>query len=268
MRERRRRARDDRRARRERARRPGARRRSSSSRTRRRRRRMNLSNLAAQARERRRRLDDRRRDHGDRASLRASRVFATGGIGGVHRDGAETGDVSADLTALARHPVAVVCAGAKAILDLPRTVRGARDARRAGVRLPHRRVPRVLPALQRPRRRSQLRRRRTRSRARSACTGISGSAPASLVANPIPRPTSCRSSPTRPRSPKRSPKRDRRASRGRDVTPFLLDRLRERTGGASVRANVALLAHNARVAAALAGALARLADTPAFRVVE
>jgi pseudouridylate synthase len=49
------------------------------------------------------------------------RVFATGGIGGVHRDAAESGDMSADLPALARHPVAVVCAGAKAILDLPRT---------------------------------------------------------------------------------------------------------------------------------------------------
>src|SRR5688572_6396598 len=49
-------------------------------------------------------------------------VLATGGIGGVHRDFAERGDVSSDLAALARYPVAVVCAGAKAILDLPRTV--------------------------------------------------------------------------------------------------------------------------------------------------
>ena len=49
-------------------------------------------------------------------------AFATGGIGGVHRGAAETGDVSSDLTALARYPVAVVCAGAKAVLDLPRTV--------------------------------------------------------------------------------------------------------------------------------------------------
>jgi pseudouridylate synthase len=49
-------------------------------------------------------------------------VMATGGIGGVHRDVNETGDVSADLTALARFPVAVVCSGAKSVLDLPRTV--------------------------------------------------------------------------------------------------------------------------------------------------
>jgi pseudouridine-5'-phosphate glycosidase len=50
------------------------------------------------------------------------RVFATGGIGGVHRGANQTGDVSADLTELARTPVAVVCAGAKSILDLPRTL--------------------------------------------------------------------------------------------------------------------------------------------------
>ena len=49
-------------------------------------------------------------------------VFATGGIGGVHRGAAETGDVSADLIALSRYQVAVVSAGAKAVLDLPKTV--------------------------------------------------------------------------------------------------------------------------------------------------
>jgi pseudouridine-5'-phosphate glycosidase len=50
------------------------------------------------------------------------RVFATGGIGGAHRGATDTRDVSADLTALARFPVAVISAGAKAVLDLPRTV--------------------------------------------------------------------------------------------------------------------------------------------------
>ena len=56
------------------------------------------------------------------AHAKGIRVFATGGIGGVHRDASISGDVSADLTALSRIPIAVVCAGAKAILDLPRTV--------------------------------------------------------------------------------------------------------------------------------------------------
>ena len=65
------------------------------------------------------RLDDRGGHHVHASGIR---VFATGGIGGVHRDASESGDVSADLTALSRIPVAVVSAGAKAILDLPRTV--------------------------------------------------------------------------------------------------------------------------------------------------
>ena len=73
------------------------------------------------------------------------RVFATGGIGGVHRNVADTGDVSSDLTALGRVPVAVVCSGAKAVLDLPRTletletlgVDGWREGMRTGVTTAH-----------------------------------------------------------------------------------------------------------------------------------
>ena len=56
------------------------------------------------------------------AHLAGIRVFSTGGIGGVHRGVAESGDISADLKALSMFPVAVVCAGAKAVLDLPKTV--------------------------------------------------------------------------------------------------------------------------------------------------
>ena len=56
------------------------------------------------------------------ASQAGIEVFATGGIGGAHRDAAETFDISADITALARYPVVVVCSGAKAILDLPKTM--------------------------------------------------------------------------------------------------------------------------------------------------
>src|SRR3546814_15046784 len=56
------------------------------------------------------------------ADLAGIRVFATGGIGGVHRGAAQSFDVSADLQELARTPVAVVCAGAKAVLDLAKTL--------------------------------------------------------------------------------------------------------------------------------------------------
>ena len=56
------------------------------------------------------------------AALAGIRIFATGGIGGVHRGASETGDISQDLTALSRYPVAVIASGAKAILDLPKTL--------------------------------------------------------------------------------------------------------------------------------------------------
>ena len=71
-------------------------------------------------------------------------VFATGGIGGVHRGAEVTGDVSADLDAIAHHPVVTVSAGAKAFLDLAAHARVPRDRRRAGARLAPRLVPGVL----------------------------------------------------------------------------------------------------------------------------
>ena len=78
------------------------------------------------------------------AHLAGIKVFATGGIGGVHRGADTSFDISADLEELARTPVAVVCAGAKALLDLPKTLEVPRDPRRARDRLRHRRVPRLL----------------------------------------------------------------------------------------------------------------------------
>jgi len=75
-------------------------------------------------------------------------VFATGGIGGVHRGAETTMDISADLSELARTPVTVVCAGAKALLDLPKTLEVL--ARRSGRVLPDGRIPRVLEPIERP----------------------------------------------------------------------------------------------------------------------
>ncbi len=73
-------------------------------------------------------------------------VFATGGLGGVHRGAVDTWDESADLTTLSRTPVLVVCAGVKSILDVARDPRATRDAQHRRARLPHRPVPRLLPA--------------------------------------------------------------------------------------------------------------------------
>ena len=78
------------------------------------------------------------------ASAVGIHVFATGGIGGVHRGGESSMDISADLAEIGRAPVAVVCAGPKAILDVPTDAGSARDAGGAGRRLGHGRGARLL----------------------------------------------------------------------------------------------------------------------------
>jgi pseudouridine-5'-phosphate glycosidase len=181
------------------------------------------------------------------------RVFATGGIGGVHRGVTETGDVSADLTALARYPVAVICAGAKAILDLPRTVEmletlgvpilGVGTAefpafyrRESGLRV-DRRCESIADVARVVRTHFDL----------GFTSGL-------VVANPVPEADAL-------------PKElhdsalgtalfEAADMTGRGVTPYLLDRMRTLTGGASVKTNEALLVNNTRVAADLAVALA------------
>jgi pseudouridine-5'-phosphate glycosidase len=188
------------------------------------------------------------------------RVFATGGIGGVHREVIEHGDVSADLTALAQLPIVVVSAGAKAILDLPRTVEmletlgvpvlglgtdefPAFYRRSSGLRIDRRfdTIDELASAL-RMHFRLGMR------------TGI-------LVVNPIPAADELQGEMYD--EALRTAFADAAALgiRGRAVTPFLLDRMREMTGGESVRANVALLANNARVAAQLAVALSSPRDS-------
>src|SRR5262245_32818423 len=179
------------------------------------------------------------------------RIFATGGIGGVHRDTAETGDVSADLTALARIPIAVVSAGAKAILDLPRTVQALETLGVPVFGFETDEFPAFyrrstgLPVDQRYDSIVELAAAVRLHLSLGLGTGV-------LIANPIPLDDELP-----------LPLYDRAIStalsdaethhiRGRALTPFLLDRMHAVTGGDSVRANVALLRHNARVAAALA----------------
>lgn len=184
------------------------------------------------------------------------RVFATGGIGGVHRDAAESGDVSADLTALSKLPVAVVCAGAKAILDLPRTVEMLETLGVPVLGLGTSEFPAFY------RRASGLPVDRSFETIEALADAVhvhfgltSGSGV--LVANPIPEADEM---------PGELYERALRAAldaaaaagvRGRAVTPFLLERMNAVTVGESVRANLALLRNNARVAARLAAALAR-----------
>jgi len=184
------------------------------------------------------------------------RVFATGGIGGVHRGAEETGDVSADLHALGRYDVAVVCAGAKAVLDLPRTVEMLESLGVPVYGLGTDEFPAFyrrasgLPVDQRFDDVAALARAVETHANLGLGTGV-------VVANPIPAEHEL------PREAYESAMATALAEaaaqgvRGRAVTPFLLERLRALTEGGSVFSNLALLRHNARVAGALAVALAR-----------
>jgi pseudouridine-5'-phosphate glycosidase len=181
------------------------------------------------------------------------RVFATGGIGGVHRGDAF--DISADLLALARHPVAVVCAGAKAVLDLPRT----REA------LETLGVPVLgfgtdeLPAFYR--RSSGL---PVDARFDSVATLAAAVAShfaldtgaGALIGNPIPTADELDDELYASALSGALADAEAKGVAGRDVTPFLLEELRRRTGGRSLESNRALLLSNARLAGQLAVELA------------
>lgn len=184
------------------------------------------------------------------------RVMATGGIGGVHRGVSETGDVSADLVALSRHPVAVVCAGAKAILDLPRTVEMLETL---GVPMYGFRTGEV-PAFYR--RGSGLdvdhRFEMMDELARAALAHWAlGNGTGVVVGNPIPAEFEMPKELYEGALQRALDEAATRQVRGRELTPFLLERMRQLTEGRSVFSNLALLRHNAQVAASLAVLLAR-----------
>jgi|SRR5262245_33074862 len=183
-------------------------------------------------------------------------VFATGGIGGVHHGAEETDDVSADLTALARFPVAVVCSGAKAILDLPRTLERLETL---GVPVYGWRCDRFpafwrraseLPVDQRFDDMDRLAEAIQAHRALGTGTGI-------IVANPVPEADELDAADYEQALARALEAASKLGVRGRAVTPLLLNQMKRATGGAAVRANISLLRDNARVAGELAVALAR-----------
>ncbi len=183
-------------------------------------------------------------------------VFATGGIGGVHREVSESGDVSADLTALARHRVAVVCAGAKAILDLPKTVEYLETLGVPVYGVDTERFPAFY------RRDSGVPLDRGFATLGELADAVRmhwelGFTTGVVVANPVPAEAEMPREVYEKALTAALTDASLRGVRGRAVTPFLLERLRELTEGASVFSNRALLVHNARVAARLAAELAR-----------
>jgi pseudouridine-5'-phosphate glycosidase len=180
-------------------------------------------------------------------------VFATGGIGGVHRGAERTMDVSADLRALAAHPVVVVCAGAKLVLDLPKTLEALETlgvpvigygtdelpafyVRSSGLKVPYRVDDPVAAA-------------------RIARIQLDRGA-GLLVCVPIPEANALPRAEMEREIDAALAAADRAGIKGADVTPFLLSQLGESTSGRTLEANIALLRNNARTAAAIATALA------------
>jgi pseudouridylate synthase len=189
------------------------------------------------------------------AALAGIAVFATGGIGGVHRAAEETFDVSADLDELARTPVAVVCAGAKALLDLPKTLEvletrgvpvicyGSDDfpafwSRSSGLRAPLRLdSPAAIAGAIRIQR-------------------ALGYTSATLIANPVSVADEIPAGEINAHIEAAVAAARATGISGKDVTPFLLDRLLELTGGRSLKTNIALIKNNARLAGEIAAELA------------
>ena len=194
------------------------------------------------------------------AALAGIRVFATGGIGGVHRGAWQSFDISADLTEMAQSPVAVVAAGVKSILDIGATLE----------RLETLGVPVVVygadifPAFYS--RDSGYRAPLRLDRPQPDCADDAGA----MVVRFRRRPADCQSDPRwPPRSPALSSTRrsaqaltemETQGVGGKEATPYLLAKVAAITGGGSLKANMALIRDNARVAAEIAKAYAALPD--------
>ena len=181
-------------------------------------------------------------------------VFATGGIGGVHQGAAVTGDVSQDLTALARHPVVVVSAGVKAFCDLPRTLEyletlGVPVAGWGTDRFPAFYLrDSGLPAGCRVDGADEAAALFRAGRAVGHPTGV-------LVANPIPASAELDPDTVEEAVDQALAGVEQRGLAGPNVTPAVLNAIAVATGGASIAANLALVESNAEVAAAIAVAL-------------
>jgi pseudouridylate synthase len=184
------------------------------------------------------------------------RLFATGGLGGVHREARESWDVSADLATLARTPVAVVCSGVKSILDIPATleqletlgvpVAGFRTARFPGFYLTDSGAPLDWT----------LENEEEAARTIVALEGFDPEGCGFVVANPLSEEEQL--DPVLHDRALRAGLGElkRRDVRGKNVTPFLLERFREETGGESLEVNKRIIRNNTRLAARIAVALA------------
>lgn len=185
------------------------------------------------------------------AEMADIRIFATGGIGGVHRGATETMDISADLQELARTSVAVICAGAKSILDIGLTLEylethgvpvigyqteefPAFYTRSSGFEVDCRldspnEIANVLKS--------------------KWLAGLKGGV---IIANPIPTEHEPLAAPIQAATEEALAEAQRLGITGKEVSPFLLGKIKQLTGGESLRANIELVLNNARLAAQIA----------------
>ncbi|MEM1318102.1 MAG: pseudouridine-5'-phosphate glycosidase [Pseudomonadota bacterium] len=185
------------------------------------------------------------------AALAGISVFATGGIGGVHRGAEDTFDISADLVELGRTPVTVVCAGAKAILDLPKTfeVLETHGVPVIGYRCDE--MPAFwsresgLPAPLRLDEPEQIARHMADRRRLSLNGGV-------LVANPVPAEDAIPADDINRHIETALKEASAEGITGKEVTPFLLGRMVTLTDGASLSTNKALILNNAHLAGEIA----------------
>ncbi|MEX2461689.1 MAG: pseudouridine-5'-phosphate glycosidase [Paenibacillaceae bacterium] len=188
------------------------------------------------------------------AAIAGIQVFATGGIGGVHREGEHSMDVSADLTELAQTNVAVVCAGAKSILDIGRTLEfletqgvpvvgyqtdefPAFYTRESGYGVDFR--------MDNPAQVAQMLQTKWK-------LGLNGGA---VIANPVPQAAAMKQEAMDVVINQALAEAKDNQITGKKVTPFLLNRIKQLTGGSSLETNIALVYHNAKVAAQISVAL-------------
>ena len=188
------------------------------------------------------------------AAMAGIKVFATGGIGGVHRGAETTMDISADLEELARTPVMVICAGAKAILDLGLTLEyletkgvpvigyGTEElpafyTRKSGFKVDYRvDSPEELAAIFKAKQEM----------------GLGGGM---LVTNPIPEAYSMDPTRINKAIDEAVAEAQQRGIHGKETTPFLLAKIKDITGGDSLASNIQLVLNNARLAAKTAASL-------------
>lgn len=185
------------------------------------------------------------------AHMAEIRIFVTGGLGGVHRGAEETWDVSADLTELGRTPVAVVCAGAKSILDIPKTLEyletqgvvviGLRTEMFPAFFTPSSGLP--VPIM-------------CKSEQQVAAIVDAqwrlGLQSGLVIGNPVPASVAAETAVIEEATNKALAELSAKGISGREATPFLLKTINDLTGGESLRANIELIKHNALVGARIA----------------